>query len=406
MDLFNEVESPSWDSKTLASISSNAYKSLFSVDSEAIWLQMGWLFYADRKHWTQSNMNAYMGAVPKGKLIMLDYYIENTEIWKLNNKFYDSNYILCYLGNFGGNTMLSGNFHETSTRINDALNNGGKNLIGIGSTLEGFGVNQFMYEFVLDKAWNTGTSDEIWINNLADRHLGRKDKLARKAWKTLIDSIYISPSTVGQATLTNAHPCFEGNWRWTTKKDIPYSYKTLKRILSMLKSVKSDRYTWKFDIVNVERQLIGDYFAELRDKFTSAYKSRNLKETEKIGEEMIKSLDRLDLILSTINELSLEKWINDAKDFAVTEDEKAYYAENARTLISIWGDSITLTDYGSRTWHGMVSSYYKVRWKMFIDGVISAMKEGKEFDIKSFDASIREFEKSWAKGIKIYQFKG
>lgn len=398
MDLFNEVEAPSWDPKTLASISHNAYKSLSAVDPDAIWLQMGWLFYADAAHWNQENMKAYMTAVPKGKLIMLDYYMERTEIWKLNNKFYGQDYILCYLGNFGGNTMLSGNFHETSARLKNAFENGGDNLVGIGSTLEGFGVNQFMYEFILDKAWNTGISDNQWVNNLADRHVGRIEPLARRAWNILIDSVYTAPATVGQATLINAHPCFKGHWRWTTRTDVPYSYKTLERVLTMLKNVKSDMDTWKYDIVNIERQLIGDSFTDMRNDFTSAYLEGDLNKARRAGEKMIAALDRLDDILAGINEFSLEKWVEGAKSFAVTDTEKAYYAENARTLISIWGDSITLTDYGSRTWHGMVSSYYKVRWKMFIDGVLKSMEEGKDFDVKSFDASIRKFEKSWAKG--------
>ena len=64
--------------------------------------------------------------------------------------------------------MMSGNFSTVSSRIDDALANGGDNLVGMGSTLEGFGVNMFMYEYILERAWDTGISDRDWINALAD----------------------------------------------------------------------------------------------------------------------------------------------------------------------------------------------------------------------------------------------
>ena len=52
MDLFNEVEAPSWDPATLAAMSKGAYDSMADVDPDALWLQMGWMFYYDQRHWT------------------------------------------------------------------------------------------------------------------------------------------------------------------------------------------------------------------------------------------------------------------------------------------------------------------------------------------------------------------
>ena len=59
VDLFNEVEAPSWDPQTLADIARGAYESMAAVDPEAVWLQMGWMFYYDRKHWTKENIEQY-----------------------------------------------------------------------------------------------------------------------------------------------------------------------------------------------------------------------------------------------------------------------------------------------------------------------------------------------------------
>ena len=50
VDPFNEVDAPFWDPETLAKISKGIFESMTAVDPEAVWLQMGWLFWADQQH--------------------------------------------------------------------------------------------------------------------------------------------------------------------------------------------------------------------------------------------------------------------------------------------------------------------------------------------------------------------
>lgn len=395
-DPFNEIDAPTWDPETLAGMSRHLYESLSKVDPDAVWLQMGWLFYADPTHWTQENIQAFLGAVPQDRLLMLDYFCEFTEIWKQTEKFYGQPYLWCYLGNFGGNTMLSGNFRTVAARMEDAFENGGDNLRGVGSTLEGFGVNQFMYEFVLDKAWRTGIGDDAWIERLADRRTGFRDAAARSVWRTLCDSVYTLPAQTGQSTLPNAHPTLEGNWHWTTKPTVGYDFPTLWRVWQQLLGVDSDRDTYRFDMVNIGRQLLGDYFLRERDRFAAAYAKRDLAAMEHSSDEMRELLADLDRLTACHPEFSLEEWIAAARNCGRDPQAKDYYETNARTLISVWGDSYHLTDYASRTWAGMVSTYYAPRWELFLQRVTEAARAGRAFDQKAFDREIRDFECRWA----------
>jgi alpha-N-acetylglucosaminidase len=397
VDPFNEIDAPSWDPQTLAAMSAHIYESMSAVDPEAVWLQMGWLFYADPIHWNQENIEAFLRAVPQDKMILLDYYCEFIEIWKQTKEFYGQPYIWCYLGNFGGNTMMSGNFRTVSSRIEDALANGGDNLIGMGSTLEGFGVNMFMYEYILDRAWNTGMSDDEWISKLADRRLGYADEGVRKAWATLCDDVYTEHSKTGHATLTCAHPALEGNWHWTTKPSMNYSVETLWDVWDALLAAPSDRDSYKYDVVNVGRQVLGDMFMGVRDDFTAAYKSGDLAGMEDNAELMLEIIDDMDRLVSCHAEFSLKDWVDMARSFGNTPEEKDYYETNARTLVSVWGDSYHLSDYASRAWAGMLSTFYKVRWEMFVNEVMDSFKAGVPFDAKAFDARIWEFENKWAK---------
>lgn len=396
VDLFNEVEAPSWDPQTLADISRCAYESMSAVDPDALWLQMGWMFYYDQKHWTKENIEAYLRAVPQDKVIMLDYYLEHTPVWTITDSFYGQPYILCYLGNFGGNIRLAGHFHQTGERIEDAFDNGGENMIGLGSTLEGFGVNQFMFEYLFDKAWDTGITDDRWVDNLADRRLGMSDENARKAWKTLTDSVYIGGSFSSQTPLACARPCLEGFWHWTAIHNVRYDNSTLIRAWKQLLSTKSDRDTYRFDVVNIGTQALGNLFAVLRDEFTAAYRSGNIYEAEAVGRRMLELIDDMDALAACEPQLRLDRWLADATACASSPDEEAYYRRNARTLITIWGKETSIRDYAMRLWSGLLDSYCKPRWEMFIDEILDCMKQGRTYDEKAFYERLTRFEDAWA----------
>ena len=396
IDPFNEIDPPSWDADSLGMMAKHIYESVAAVDPEAVWLQMTWLFYADIKHWTTPRIKSYLRSVPQDRLILLDYFCEYTEIWKQTDSYFGQPYLWCYLGNFGGNSFLSGPVNLVSERLADALKNGGSNLKGVGSTLEGIDLNQFMYEFVLDKAWNGGQTDKEWFFKLADRRIGKISPEARKAWEILANKVYVQPAQVGQGTLTNARPCLKGNGHWTTKPTIEYQPKDLVEAWRLLLSVKDcQRDSYEFDLVNIGRQVLGNYFNVVRDEFTLAYEAGDIPMMKNRGNKMREILADLDKFVSCHPTFSLHKWITDARDMGHDAASKNYYEMNARSLITIWGDSYHLTDYANRSWAGLTNQYYSVRWDHFINEVIEAAEKKKNFDEEEFFNQSRMYENEW-----------
>ena len=403
MDLFNEVEAPSWDPATLARISSSAYESLTAVDPDAKWLQMAWMFYYDRKHWTYDNVKAYLEAVPQGKVILLDYFIENTPVWPLTDKFFGQPYIFCYLGNFGGNTHIAGPFKTVSERTTTALIDGGDNLVGLGTTLEGFGVNQFFFEYIFDRAWTDGAAfdDALWIKNLADRRTGSEDALAEDTWKTFVDSCYVC-AAMSEGPLVCGRPCFDGFWHWTVVHNLRFSNAVLAGIWGSLLDVDSDRDSHRFDVVNTGCQALGNLFAEKRDAFTRAYREGDAEAAEAIALEMKTLMREIDTLAAYEPQFSLSRWVRDAEGFAKTPAEKDYYAMNARHIVSTWGFHKQIKDYANRLWSGLVSSYYAPRWDMFLDETLRCLKAGEEFDAAALDERIDAFELTFVGGEAQY----
>ena len=185
IDPFNEVDSPNWNEDFLAKVSNKIYESIYQVDAEAKWLQMTWMFYHDQKKWTQPRIRSFLEAVPDDKLILLDYYCDSTEIWRNTEKYYGKPYMWCYLGNFGGNSMMVGNLDDVDSKIKRLFAEGGENVYGLGATLEGFDVNPFMYEFVFDQAWDYPLTTDQWIQNWAKCRGGNQDGHILKAWDSL-----------------------------------------------------------------------------------------------------------------------------------------------------------------------------------------------------------------------------
>lgn len=397
-DPFNEIDSPSWEPEYLATVSKSIYKTLKECDPQAVWLQMTWLFYFDRKHWTNPRIDAFVNAVPKNKMLLLDYFAENTEVWKTTERYFGQPYLWCYLGNFGGNTMLCGNLTEVGKRIENAYRNGGKNFWGIGSTLEALDVNPLMYEYVFEKAWEEHLTDEQWMMHWADRRAGKRDENVRKAWKGLLDKVYTSTAQLGQATLTNARPSLKGNGNWTTRPAINYDNKELLKLWELLldTDLTDQRDSYLFDIVNVGRQVLGNHFQTVRDRLTTGYENKDLLSVLENGLEMIGILSDMDRLLSTHSTFLFGRWVQNAAAFGNNIQEKEYYKKNARTLLTTWGEKgQSLNDYANRSWAGLTNGYYRPRWEAFIQEVYHAMKTNKEFDQKAFNNKMIDLEQKF-----------
>ncbi len=404
IDPLNEVKPPSWEPEYLADLSNAIYESMVEADPEAAGLQMGWLFYFSRDHWTDERIKAYLTAVPKERMIMLDYFCENTEVWKFTESFHSRPYIWCHLGNFGGNTVLAGNLKESGERLENALIHGGENLVGIGSTLEGLGVNPMVYEYIFEKAWESdGTDLKLWFNQWADRRCGNKDDNVREAWQILLKNVYSSVPTLAPITLTNIRPSFTArDGDWINSPPVGYSNEDLFHAWELMQAAGDQtRDAWQYDVVNIGRQVLGNHFLKLRDRFTASYYNRDLVSLKTTAAEMNDLLMDMDRLLSTRHSFLLGHWIEDARMFGKDAAEADYYERNARLMVTTWTGTVHLVnDYANRNWAGLTESFYNPRWEMFIHDVVEAVENEVPFDEKVFFDRVTAFEINWADGTE------
>ena len=389
IDPFNEVDPPSFEPDYLNKVSRHIYESLTAVDPDAEWLQMAWFLYYQRKDYTPERTRAMLTGVPQGKMTMLDYYCEYKEMWREHEGFYGQPFIWCYLGNFGGNTNVQGRVKEAGERIERALAECGDNLVGIGSTLEGLDVQQFPYEYILEKAWDFAKTDEQVVNELADRHAGHQDSHAREAWRLLYDNVLdITPSNFA-APLPCSYPAMDKESR--TVKYNPRDLLAVWDALLAQDRVTTDAMT--IDLIWVGRQLLGDLFLVEKQALDKAYRQRDKEGVFTHSGLMIELLSDLDDLNSHHPHATLAHWLRQARKMGKTTEVKDYYEMNAKRLITTWGGS--LNDYACRNWNGLMWNYYAKRWEIYIRNITAAILGNADFDNDSFRAAADKLQEKW-----------
>ncbi len=400
-DPFNEMDPPSTEPEYLASVSKTIYDGMSSIDPQATWVQMGWTFYY-MKLWKDdpARLKAMIEAVPEDKMVILDYFAEKEEVWRNTHAWYGAPYIWCYLGNFGGNTEMAAPIQEVAKRLiateNDTTH--GK-LYGIGSTLEGFGINRFMYEWLFAYAWDKNLAGiDNWISTYALTRTIQYDPIADEAYHDLFNLVYNDQvSGVAMGSLMHARPFLTGLKGY--QRPSKYDYKALTKVLTLMlaaneNSLQSKEY--QQDMVLVTKQILDNMIIPVRKKLNEAYLSKNSDELEEQISIFTGIMDDQDRLLATQPDLLLGKWIRDARAFGNDSAGKAYYEKNARVLISTWGNEGNgIIDYASRANSGMIASYYKVRWEKFFDMLRSSIKNDTPLNMEAINKEMAAFEWSW-----------
>jgi len=406
-DCFNEVNPDTDDPDFLKSMSQTVYHSIAAADSQAVWVMQAWfLYYSIDDFWKEPQSKALLSGVPDDTMIILDLYGELHPTWKKKSSFYGKPWIWNVLQNFGGRTSMSGKITDMADGLDEALNSPEKgNLSGIGMAMEYFGNNPLVQEYVMSRVWSDGGGNvQDWLSSYVENRYGAKNENADKAWQEMLNTVYNSHKQTG--TFLCERPGFYNPKMAYRTSPVPdYDQKVLAQALRDLLKC-SDEFgnleTYQFDLVNLTRQVISPLAYSWILELEQAYKTKDLDTFLKIKKQYLSLIEDFDVLLASRKEYLLGTWIEDAKSWGETEQEKALYEWNARNLITLWGEECTegqfddLNNYAYKQWAGMFTDYHLVRWTRFFDEVETAMKANKKWDRSSFLESSCEWEKNWS----------
>jgi hypothetical protein len=80
----------------------------------------------------------------------------------------------------------------------------------------------------------------------------------------------------------------------------------------------------------------------------------------------------MEKMAATREHLLLSRWADRAREWGATEEEKKYYASDAKRLVTAWGGF--LNGYATRAWSGIIY-YHNSEWQHYLRRLAAGIKE-------------------------------
>ncbi|XP_078464430.1 alpha-N-acetylglucosaminidase [Lampetra planeri] len=402
-DTFNENTPSSSEPTYLGSLSASIYKSMTAVDSKAVWLMQGWLFYHNQDFWQPPQVQALLKSVPQGSMLVLDLFAETFPVYKMTESFYGQPFIWCMLHNFGGNHGLFGKVESVNTGPAAARAFEGSTMVGTGLAPEGIEQNDVVYELMNEKGWSDEPVDlATWAGDYGTRRYGVANANAIAAWRLLFRSVYNCTTDVVDH---NRSPLV---WRpslklstatWYNASDLTLAWELL---LNGSEQFGTSQ-TFLYDLTDVSRQAMQLLVSHFYERVRSAFAARSLRELLEASGIIVEDLfPDLDALLASDGHFLLGRWLRDAAAMATSPSEAAMYDFNARNQITLWGPKGNILDYGNKQWAGLVQDYYAPRWKRFVNMLVESISSGLPFHQDEFNAQAFLLESAFVSNGKKY----
>lgn len=420
LDQYNENDPSSGDSNFLRNLTQNTWASLKAADPDSIWVMQAWLFTSNADFWTNERIEAYLGGAPNEDMLILDLFSESSPQWQRTDSYYGKPWIWCQLHNYGGNLGLYGQIMNLTIDPIQALKNS-SSLVGFGLSMEGQEGNQVVYDLLLDQAWSaepieTDSYFHDWVSSRynSGAGLGTVPQPLYDAWDRMRTTVYNSTNTTFipgvQKSVLELSPTLNGIYNKTGRHGttVFYDPAVLTTAWSLFfKAAEQTPALWdnpayKYDFVDVSRQVLSNAFTQAYFDFVSTYNatkasqnsSNNKTDTlSTFGTTLSGILVSLDAVLATNEHFRLSTWIGDARAWANGTDLASYYEYNARNQLTLWGPNGEINDYASKVWSGLVSSYYLPRWTAFADYITNTPPS--DYNGTELKSSFMSFSESW-----------
>ena len=160
---------------------------------------------------------------------------------------------------------------------------------------------------------------------------------------------------------------------------------------------------FKYDIVDVTRQVLVNRFIDLYTNLIAVYNSSSSpSDVSAAGAKLVQLVDDLDELLYTNENFLLSTWIEDALQWAwegcqFDSDYAAYLEFSARNQLTLWGPNGEINDYASKQWAGLVGEYYSQRWEIFVQHLVHLKENGLVYNDSVIAKDLLGFGREWQK---------
>ncbi|XP_010967292.2 alpha-N-acetylglucosaminidase [Camelus ferus] len=404
-DTFNEMQPPSSEPSYLAAATAAVYQAMITVDPDAVWLFQGWLFQHQPQFWGPAQVGAVLGAVPRGRLLVLDLFAEIQPVYIRTASFQGQPFIWCMLHNFGGNHGLFGALESVNRGPTAARLFPNSTMVGTGMTPEGIGQNEVVYALMAELGWRKDPVADLgaWVTGFAARRYGVSHGDAEAAWRLLLRSVYNCSGEAysghNYSPLVRRPSLRMVTTVWYNRSDVFEAWRLLLKATPTLATSPAFRY----DLVDITRQAVQELVSLYYEKARTAYLNKELVPLMRAGGILAyELLPALDKVLASDSHFLLGSWLMQARGAAVSETEAHFYEQNSRYQLTLWGPEGNILDYANKQLAGLVADYYAPRWRLFMETLVANLAQGIPFQQHLFDKNAFQLEQTFVLGTKRY----
>lgn len=339
------------------------------------------------------------GLSKKGDAIIWDFRGELWAEWETRNGYEGYPFLWGVINNYGETPGLYGRLERFVEEYFRAKETYPENMVGLGVSPEGVFNNPINFDFMFEIPWHDGRfSVKEWLNDYVKFRYGNNDKSMSKVWQILLETAYSSetdscyiepaskvlPSIVGNPeSIICAPPSLDvrSASSWGTSF-IFYDSERMKDLIPAIIKASNKLATvdaFRYDIVNITRQLLSNEFKKLYAKLQQSVKDKDIKMYDACAAGMLALMDDMDELLNTRSEFMVGKWIHNARNFGDTDYEKNLAEFNIRSQVTYWGSDVLSTDlrdYSHKEWAGIIKDIHRKRWAIFLDEARANVFEG------------------------------
>ena len=381
------------------SISSGKYEEAYYAVYEAMeTAKRGAQWVIQQWQWDR-NQRKSIHAVPAGRLVVLDLFSDGKPAFDNYNGYAPQEAVFCAIPNFGGRSGLMG-------RLNNMADNyftykaKYPSIQGIGVAPEAIEQTPVTYDLLFQLPWMETKPDMgQWIKDYATARYGVSNAEVQQAWELLRQSVlnYGADAIQGPvedvwAARPNLQVRSASTWGVTLSNAGAIYTRERRQMLADAASILLDQHrklgldkgsvyesNYNYDLVELGGAVMADYAYDLllgiqQAKDSAGERFASDKSYVARRDAFLALIADMDVLKGTNLNFRLGKWTQEARDAAsevvgaASATADWYEYNNARTLITTWGDKVQnggLKDYSYRSWQGLLKDYYLPRWEYY-----------------------------------------
>lgn len=348
----------------------------------ALWMMMGW----------QDNpMPAVMEAVDTSRVLVADIEQGRFPREDRDREFRGAYWLYGGLWEFGGRTTMGAPLYDYAVRMPEMARLSGSRIAGTALFTEGLDTNPFAFDLYTEMAWHHHAVDlDTWTDEYATRRYGEEDTHAKRAWQILLKTAYgyradgnkdHGERDAAHDSLFSAQPSLTTLHAATWSPDVMrYRPEDLQPALTELLQVSPrlrTTETYKYDLVDVARQILANESRTMLPQIKSAYELGNRAAFAQLTAQWLDRMRLQDALLQTNDYFLLGRWLEFVPAWASSPSELAQLNYDARSILTTWGDrkasEFGLHEYANRDWAGLTADYYMPRWRMYFDELSASL---------------------------------